>query len=245
MKREEALKVAKPILFNTEMVRAILDGRKVITRRVAKILLGVGECDHGGEHEFILDNFAGREIPTGFVCRKCGRGVSPPHSRRSVGNSWIVPPCFPGDILYVRETWCRFDCEHCDGDILTGEPLKDDCLDETIGGCWMYRASNIIGGDARWRPSIHMPKEAARIFLRVRSVYAELLQDINGYGVLAEGVDNGRSNPIMGERWENMQRMAYSDLWNSTVKKSDLDKYGWNANPWVWVIEFERLEVTE
>ena len=87
-----------------------------------------------------------------------------------------------------------------------------------------------------------MPKEAARIFLKVTDVRVERLQDIDGQGIAREGVDNGKSNPSMGVRWENMQRLAFEELWNSTIKKKDFDIYGWDANPWVWVIEFERIE---
>lgn len=94
-----------------------------------------------------------------------------------------------------------------------------------------------------WHPSIHMPKEAARIFLKVTDVRVERLQMMNGKDVLKEGVDNGSSNPTMGYRFDVMQRMAFKDLWNSTIKTADLDKYGGDANPWVWVIEFERVEV--
>lgn len=92
-----------------------------------------------------------------------------------------------------------------------------------------------------WHPSIHMPREAARIFLRVTDVRVERLQKIDGHGVLAEGVDNGHSNPAMGKRWENMQLMAFPALWDSTIKPAARDLYGWDANPWVWVIEFEQI----
>lgn len=87
-----------------------------------------------------------------------------------------------------------------------------------------------------------MPKAAARIRLKVKNVRVERLQEIDGAVILSEGIDNGKSNPSMGKRWENMQRETFKTLWNSTIKKSDLDRYGWDANPWVWVIEFERCE---
>ena len=113
-----------------------------------------------------------------------------------------------------------------------------------------------------------MPREAARIFLRVTNVRVERLQDVDGRGVLAEGVDNGHSNPQMGQRWENMQRMIFSKVWNNCyakprpVKGADstidhYESYPWEdiqetrtyrgkpwyviGNPWVWVIEFERI----
>ena len=140
----------------------------------------------------------------------------------------IRPPCQSGDILYVRETWNGDWCDH-----------------------YIYKAD---GGSAKaagytaepkWRPSIHMPKEAARLFLRVTGVRVERLKDIDGHGILKEGIDNGKSNPAMGTRWENMQSMAFAELWNSTLKSADLPLYGWAANPWVWVIEFERISKDE
>ena len=140
----------------------------------------------------------------------------------------IRPPYQPVDILYVRGTWNGDWCDH-----------------------YIYKAD---GGSAKaagytaepkWRPSIHMPKEAARLFLRVTGVRVERLKDIDGHGILKEGIDNGKSNPAMGTRWENMQSMAFAELWNSTLKSADLPLYGWAANPWVWVIEFERISKDE
>ncbi len=250
MTRAEALKIAKPIPFKTEMVQAILDGRKTVTRRIAKSLLGIGEREHGGEHEFILDNFAGKEIPTGFVCRKCGRGVSPPHSRCGVGNSWIVPPCFPGDILYVRETWQKCKYKRPEKAIPVGFKEYE----------YVYLADNEIcnsdGSKFKWRPSIHMPKEAARIFLRVTGVRVERLRDITDEQAMREGVYK-KPNSISsifpdgdykceckpGQIFRSAQICFGCGIWDSTIKKSNLKKYGWEANPWVWVVEFEKLEV--
>ncbi len=98
-----------------------------------------------------------------------------------------------------------------------------------------------------------MPKEAARIFLRVTSVRVERLQDITAEQIMREGIYKS-VNPFAGVDnyvYESEPKKWFSDLldcfrfglWSSTVKKSDLKKYGWWANPWVWVIEFERLEV--
>lgn len=104
--------------------------------------------------------------------------------------------------------------------------LKKQC------GCYLYRATCEIGGDARWHPSIHMPKEAARIWLKVTSVRAERLQDITEDGAEAEGAIDRIYTA----------REHFIEIWDRTIKKSDLDIYGWYANPWVWVIEFERCE---
>ena len=195
--------MTKGILFNTEMVKAILEGRKTVTRRIIKrdLLLC---CD------FDTD---------GTICG-C-------HDKD--GDWYEIEDFAPyqiDDILYVRETWSKalFRYIYRTDDL---SMITDN--DEEIA-------------EVRWHPSIHMPKEAARIWLKVTNVRVERLQDIDGQGIAREGVDNGKSNPSMGVRWDNMQRMAFEELWNSTIKKQDLDKYGWDANPYVWVIEFERIE---
>lgn len=127
----------------------------------------------------------------------------------------------------MRETWERLQCVNCEGD------KSGLCFSDTDSreGCYVYRATHYISGDARWRPSIHMPKEAARIFLRVTDVRVERLNAISIDEIAREGVQADYMFP------------AFRELWDSTVKPADRNKYGWNANPWVWVIEFERVEV--
>lgn len=122
----------------------------------------------------------------------------------------------------------------------------------------------------KWHPSIHMPKEAARIWLKCTDVRVERLQEITEIGAKAEGIrgytkdgnlykyavtddwwidyHNKHKEIVTGTWWQDMPRTAkdaFSYLWNSTIKKSDLDLYGWNANPWVWTIEYERCEKPE
>lgn len=216
----------KPILFNTEMVRAILDGRKSCTRRIVK--------------GFIPNNAVwGYTAFTPKGCISC-RGTF----ADGYGEKFFKPPYQPGDILYIRETWERFECWNCDGDERGNCPKepKKSVLDKTCG-CYMYRATDEISGDAKWHPSIHMPKEAARIFLRVTNVRVERLQDITVEDALAEGMD--KYIRLNGELDENSIITSFIGIWNSTIKKSDLDRYGWNANPWVWVIEFERCDKPE
>ncbi|MDE7194457.1 MAG: hypothetical protein K2O14_10850 [Oscillospiraceae bacterium] len=207
MKRSELLERAKPILFNTDMVRAIQDGRKTVTRRVLKPQ-PYEECIGENIHEFVKDSDLGGEF-TGFVCRKCGCGVCAPHSKYPVGTSWIRPKYKVSDILYVRETWCK-------GSLNYGEEQ------------YYYKADNKIP-HCQWNPSIHMPKEAARIFLRVTSIRLERLQDCGNMQAKDEGCNCCSQ---------------FVKIWDSTIKKSDRAKYGWAANPWVWVIEFERVEAT-
>lgn len=172
----------KPILFNTEMVRAILDDRKSVTRRVVKPgHLRVLDSQYHKEHP---------EVPD-----------------KTLREKLCLPPYQPGDTLWVRETWC---------DAPDDDPQYRDFL---------YLA-DYDGTPTKWRPSIHMPREAARLFLRVKEVSVEKLREISALSAMDEGVTD----------WNDFVR-----LWNTTIKSADLPLYGWDANPWVWVIEFERI----
>lgn len=196
----------KPILFNTEMVRAILDGRKTCTRRLVRFLPGENPQWTG----YIRDGlmlYNGRNEPC-----------------------IIKVPYQPGDTLYVRETWC-------------GLPVNEagHMRGHTI---YYYKADGELrpkGWRGTWHPSIHMPKEAARIWLKIKDVRVERLQEITSEQIGREGVEVEYPHVLNGEE----KRYAFSTLWNSTIKKSNIDRYGWDANPWVWVIEFERCEKPE
>jgi hypothetical protein len=207
----------KPILFNTEMVRAILDGRKTVTRRLVK--------------------FLSRKNPnwTGYV--KDGlmlyNGRNEPCIKKA--------PYQPGDILYVRESYSEL----------------------SFGYVYKADGENIdhLGNVIKWHPSIHMPKEAARIWLKVTNVRVERLQEITEDQTEEEGfLFTPPCLHMTGENYCDIDgpctsEIKYCDmgagelfgkvLWNSTIKKSDLTRYGWDANPWVWVIEFERCEKPE
>jgi hypothetical protein len=214
----------KPILFNTEMVRAILDGRKGATRRSVK--------------GFIPDDAVwGYTAFTHKGYISC-RGTFADGD----GEKFFKLPCEPGDILYVRETWEHFECCCCEGDEHGNcyrEP-QQSALNKSCG-CYMYRATDEIYGDARWHPNIHMPKEAARIWLKVTNVRVERLQEITIDGIRNEGISSmavhAGDMEIALKEWKN--------LWNSTIKKTDLDSYGWEANPYVFVIEFIRIDKPE
>lgn len=209
----------KPILFNAEMVRAILDGRKTCTRRVAKNV-----PDHTHRIEPVYEN--GRFQ---FDCFYSS------YVAALDADADFCMPCFPpyqrGDILYVRETWSH--------------PIVPSDKNR-----YVYRADEVAEDGFKneahiWHPSIHMPKEAARIWMKVTDVRVERLQEITFDSCQNEGIyDDYKTYSEVYTN--NLRRMAYpkvfARLWNSTIKKSDLDRYGWNANPWVWVIEFERCE---
>lgn len=217
----------KPILFNTEMVRANLDGRKSCTRRLVKGF--VPDDAIWGYTAF---------TPKGYI--SC-RGTF----ADGYGEKFFKLPYQTGDILYVRETW-----------------YKDKYR-------YMYRANysdsekfyrNGKEVKIKWKPSIRMPKEAARIWLKVTDVKVERLQEMKPVDVIKEGAypdcwdclntyGESGSQCCYGTEEQCSQcdevMMEWEKLWNSTIKKADLDRYGWNASPWVWVIEFERCEKPE
>lgn len=210
MTREEILREAKPILFNTEMVKAILDDRKTVTRRVVK--------PHGKQKDFW------KPMHDRFIIQRCG-SYGWQIWLDKIGNSYTsaIPPCDSDDYLYVRETWC--------------ERLGD----QSKRGKYIYKAHTEPQDELhqraldlnRWRPSIHMPKEAARLFLRVKDVRVERLWEITEEQAYAEGtiLPSPRANYVN----------SFIPLWDSTIKPADLPLYGWEANPFVWVIEFERV----
>lgn len=143
----------RPILFSTEMVRAILDGRKLVTRRVAK---KIPVETHRIEVNLRPETFKGIEVKE----FECHWGGYQPDTGNFVDGACIVkPPCQPGDILYVRETWTFH--ANAEGGII----FKARCPEK-------------LEKVKKWRPSIHMPKEAARIWLKVTDVRVERLQNI-------------------------------------------------------------------
>lgn len=205
-----------PILFNTEMVKALLDGRKTCTRRKIPINI-VNNCDINSDDKLLsYQNSDGCSINLKKLCQ-----------------------FQPGDVLYVRETW------------QVGE--KVDYFDQVIEGTerYFYKAGPTPAFDfwvdsgtgehkdhIPWKPSIHMPKKAARIWLKVTDVRVERLKDIDINGIRNEGL--GSMAVHAGDI--DIALKEWKSIWNSTIKKSDIDTYGWDANPWVWVIEFERCE---
>lgn len=123
-------------------------------------------------------------------------------------------------------------------------------------GTYIYRADDKLAdlptfkesSKLIYHPSIHMPKEAARIWLKITNVRVERLQDITVDGCHREGINIETSAVTDGEtlnRKHDFSLEKFETLWNSTVKKSDIDRYGWNANPYVWVIEFDRCDKPE
>ena len=172
----------RPILFNTDMVRAILDGRKTQTRRIVK-----PQPLEGGK----------------------------------VDSTWIRPFA-KGQRLWVRESWAWYPLDH----------------DPT---CVIYRADYPHGTPCppeyeRWRPCIHMPRWASRILLEVTAVRVERLQDISEADAQAEGATG--QCPVGNLRIYNEAPLAYhfAQIWEQAHPNT------WDQNPWVWVIDFQRIE---
>jgi len=198
----------KPILFNTDMVRAILDSHKTVTRRVVK-------PQPEGAHSILDCDEEKRTFD--LLCGNGGVG--------GVFVDWaetVKAPFWPHDILYVRETWAPFYETMYSDPVIgyryyseTDEEIKER-IPEYLNWFW----------PGRWSPSIHMPRKAARIFLRVTDVRVERLQDMPPYDIAFEGF---------------RKQKDFIELWNNTLKPADRALYGWDANPWVWVIEFERI----
>lgn len=194
----------RPIIFSTEMVRAILEGRKTQTRRVIKVPWYYGKRVQPFDPYYVEED--------GKLLYQDAYGDFHPIEE-------ICPYGQPGDILWVRETWCEAG----------------------VFGC-AYKATDTLPVSAKngWRPSIHMPRQAARLFLFVKNVRAERLQDITEEDARAEGAIKAYPT-TEGYYLEDPQatyKGGFSALWDSIYAKRG---YGWEANPWVWVVEFERV----
>lgn len=188
----------KPILFDSNAVRAILEDRKTCARKFLK-------------QPFTVH-------PNGYITRQRGNESLCPYD----------PPYEPGDILYVRESF--YEDDNCvlfraDNEKLTG-----------------YRSMRGEDITVKWRPSSNMPKDIARIWIKVTDVRVERLQDITLKQIEKEGVvDTEYPYALNGEE----KMYAFSNYWNGTIRKEVIDLYGWVKNPYVWVIEFERCDKQE
>ncbi len=225
----------KPILFNIDMVQAILAGRKTVTRRIVNPQPDRIYWYQDGQPAKIRDGEYSVIMPDGQY-------------------TTIKPKYKPGDILYVRETWafmCCLDCENCifnpvpgDDEVCTHHktPTTHEDKDSVSEGCYIYRADYPRPGRIIWRPSIHMPKDAARIWLEVTDVKIQRLQEMTLDDFLSEGVlihpeaYNDPYNAYM------QARRIFTSIWDSTILPQDKDKYSWTANPWVWAYDFKRCE---
>lgn len=193
----------KPILFNTEMVRAILEGRKTVTRRLIK------------------------PQPKNDIVLHCG--VYQETHAGANGLRVFPPPYQVGDILYVRENWAiTSEIPEIAED---GPVYMADFTDREL--------RHLQDKHFRWHPSIHMPRDLARIFLRVTECKIVRLQDITPNQCAAEGIELFKGS---ADARGTYYIYSFADLWDTTMKPTERNKYGWDANPWVWAVSFERCE---
>lgn len=232
-----------PILFSGAMVRALLDGSKSQTRRIVKLPhqnpLGEWQATTvGGE-------FGGR-LSTGETIPLQGAIW---HTR--TGDCLMSPHGSPGDRLYVRETWSA--------DFASNYPFEPvwyaadndrryeiDVVDGVRG---IYSPESHAHIPFRWRPSIHMPRAMSRITLEVTGVRVERLQDISEADAIAEGIESFKTDDAdLQDMWRDYYEDggasgnpigSYMSLWDTLNAERG---YGWDGDPWVWVVEFKRIK---
>lgn len=208
----------RPMLFNTPMVCAIEDGTKTQTRRLVQL-------PKNKDWE-LLDVRPNPDLPGRLWQAEINGMLADVKKHFTLG---IKAPCIPGDELWVRETW---------------KPATTGTAGPGLTDLFLYKADKpqdttgmMVAGC--WRPAIHMPKEAARIFLRVDEVRAERLQFITENDAMQEGVTP--EPPFIVGPYVR----GFISTWESTIPKGKILKCGWDANPWVWVISFTRMDRSE
>lgn len=207
------------ILFSDEMVRAIIDGQKTQTRRVVK---PQPSADTVGYSWCISTD---RKRNATFIPRRTN-GDYRNHHQHETGPPVRCPYGQPGDLLYVRECWS-----------VPGAVIGSD--DPIYKGMTvLYRATD---KHHSWRPSIHMPKWAARIWLKVTEVRVERVRLVLERDAEAEGVSAcyGDKCGYPAGEVAKAYRCSFERFWNSINAKRG---YSWESNPWVWVVSFERCE---
>ncbi len=207
---------AVPMIFNTEMVKAILAGKKTVTRRPAKNL------SFSERLGFIVSDLA---YGLGFDLRETMNNCIKSKSAKC--------PAQIGDLIYVRETWREYSktdecgcCDHCSCPP-NGTPLYFATHDD---------------GESKWKPSIHMPRHASRLTLKVTDVRIERVQDISEDQAKREGVKNAVwFSPFGSEEseWVNLGGKLDAEYRNGFATVWDSIYQNWSENPYVWVIEFE------
>ncbi|PRY90609.1 hypothetical protein [Mongoliibacter ruber] len=204
----------RPILYQTEMVKSVLHGLKKQTRRTK----GLDYLNINTPSDWIFDL---RLIERFFF-----KHINYPNSS---GLDFFCPYGKPGDLLWVRETWCNMQ---------TASKPEDNGI--------RFRAST-EKNNFTWKPSIHMPKAAARIWLMVEDVKVERLQHISEEDAIDEGIQFGKGIDYKGWHYDyeaNLYNLSNAKSSFKTLWKSINGQASWQANPWVWVIKFRELSRT-
>ncbi|KAA9333376.1 hypothetical protein F0P96_10430 [Hymenobacter busanensis] len=231
METQQAIK-ERPILFSAPMVRAILSGAKTQTRRIVKPQpsLSIEAVKPEWAAEWI------ESIGKQFVVNRGLWKHDFPKASLLAHEFVACPYGQPGDRLYVRETWA---CPKQLGGSFVREKAKYRADYEDF-------ATVAVGAMGGWKPSIHMPRTLSRLLLEIVSVRVERLMDISEEDAKAEGVNLVHVNKKGGQEWENylddwafeyFAKDSYATLWE---KINGLGS--WATNPWVWVVEFKRVE---
>jgi len=227
----------KPILFNTEMVKAVLEGRKTQTRRVIK--------------PQPFNKNPGVEWGWAWLKSKkvwfSGVTLKQMLSKHGLLHEERCPYGKPGDQLWVRETFTEASFSEI---IRTNEwewkdlpnQRNEKGILERDSKCVLYKDVNLPSPIGKWKPSIFMPRKASRIQLEITDIRVERVQDITGWGVKAEGINS--SITISCEKTAKIFWGKWIELWDSINanrkdKQGNILPYSWNDNPWVWVVEFK------
>lgn len=227
----------RPILFSAPMVRAILDGSKTQTRRVVKESLQrvIASMDGDTESGCVITWSEDGHGGPGWYAHSA---EYPEEGAEYLGKG----PYRLGDRLWVRETWhpaARLGTEYL-------IEYKADESERTVDAGWEGPTPTIDAaiGRSAWLPSIDMPRWASRLTLEVVGVDVERLQDITGEDVLKEGVGQPIGTPLVygSVTAEWLRTREFAPLWDSINAKRG---HSWESNPWVWVVEFKRVDHTD
>jgi len=228
--------VKKPILFNTEMVKAILENRKTCTRRIIK------KKYENADIEWFENKYGKRLVYIQNDAPAPRRNPNGTTTHSLIAMEEIKKPYQIGDILYVRETWAIQSMSNSDKRIkFMYKVLGDKDLEIRYVSSSRYEELLKYSYKNGWQPSLFMPKEAARIFLKITNIRAERLQDITEEQAKLEGAYMPCYKCGTRELTSDSVTL-FKVIWESTLKKDHLEMYNWKSNPWVWAIEFEVIQ---